>query len=98
MEKVAVFGNAGGGKSTLRKQLAELIGLPWVPYKPQVLKPVMIVNLDRAVGIAFATREEEGCFDRWSDDTIRMLFGSSGGQPLEVTGKEQCESAAVPQL
>lgn len=28
MEKVAVFGNAGGGKSTLSKQLSELTGLP----------------------------------------------------------------------
>lgn len=28
MEKVAVFGNAGGGKSTLSKQLSEIAGLP----------------------------------------------------------------------
>ena len=28
MEKVAVFGNAGGGKSTLSKRLSELTGLP----------------------------------------------------------------------
>ena len=27
-EKVAVFGNAGGGKSTLARRLAELTGLP----------------------------------------------------------------------
>jgi len=31
MNKVAVFGNAGGGKSTLSKQLAEITGLPWIP-------------------------------------------------------------------
>ncbi|MDB9527664.1 adenylate kinase [Oscillatoria sp. CS-180] len=31
MNKVAVFGNAGGGKSTLSKRLAEITGLPWVP-------------------------------------------------------------------
>jgi len=28
MKKVAIFGNAGGGKSTLAKQLAEATGLP----------------------------------------------------------------------
>jgi adenylate kinase family enzyme len=28
MRKVAVFGNAGGGKSTLSKQLSEIAGLP----------------------------------------------------------------------
>ncbi|MBE9070400.1 adenylate kinase [Leptolyngbya cf. ectocarpi LEGE 11479] len=31
MKKVAVFGNTGGGKSTLSKRLAEMTGLPWVP-------------------------------------------------------------------
>ncbi len=31
MKKVAVFGNAGGGKSTLSQHLAEMTGLPWVP-------------------------------------------------------------------
>lgn len=31
MNKVAVFGNAGGGKSTLSKQLADITGLPWTP-------------------------------------------------------------------
>jgi len=31
MNKVAVFGNAGGGKSTLSKRLAELTNLPWIP-------------------------------------------------------------------
>ena len=31
MKKVAVFGNAGGGKSTLSQRLADLTGLPWVP-------------------------------------------------------------------
>ncbi len=39
MQKVAVFGNSGGGKSTLSKGLAELTGLPLVvldliQYKP----------------------------------------------------------------
>ena len=39
MKKVAVFGNSGGGKSTLSKRLAELTGLPLVAldllqYKP----------------------------------------------------------------
>jgi adenylate kinase family enzyme len=28
MKKVAVFGNAGGGKSTLSKRLSQLTGLP----------------------------------------------------------------------
>ena len=31
MKRVAVFGNAGGGKSTLAKKLAELTGLPLFP-------------------------------------------------------------------
>lgn len=31
MKKVAVFGNAGGEKSTLSKRLADMTGLPWVP-------------------------------------------------------------------
>ncbi len=31
MEKVAVFGNTGGGKSILSKRLAEITGLPWAP-------------------------------------------------------------------
>jgi adenylate kinase family enzyme len=31
MEKVAVFGNAGGGKSTLSQRLADMTGLPWSP-------------------------------------------------------------------
>ncbi len=30
MKKIAVFGNSGGGKSTLSKRLAELTGLPLV--------------------------------------------------------------------
>lgn len=39
MNKVAIFGNAGGGKSTLSKRLAEMTGLPMVAldllkYKP----------------------------------------------------------------
>ena len=39
MNKIAVFGNAGGGKSTLSKRLAEMTGLPLVAldlikYKP----------------------------------------------------------------
>ncbi len=29
---------------------------------------------------------------------IVFIFGSSGEQPLEVTGKVRCESGAVPQL
>ena len=31
MKKVAVFGNAAGGKSTLARRLAELTRLPWYP-------------------------------------------------------------------
>lgn len=39
MKKVAIFGNAGGGKSTLSKRLAEITGLPLIAldllkYKP----------------------------------------------------------------
>ncbi len=39
MKRIAVFGNAGGGKSTLSKRLAEMTGLPLVAldlikYKP----------------------------------------------------------------
>lgn len=31
MNKVAVLGNTGGGKSTLSKRLADMTGLPWIP-------------------------------------------------------------------
>jgi adenylate kinase family enzyme len=31
VKRVAVFGNAGGGKSTLAKKLAEVTGLPLFP-------------------------------------------------------------------
>ncbi|MCW5798299.1 MAG: hypothetical protein KIT40_07365 [Nitrospira sp.] len=31
MKRVAVFGNAGGGKSTLAKKLADITGLPLHP-------------------------------------------------------------------
>lgn len=39
MKKVAVFGNAGGGKSTLSRNLAQLTGLPWVPIDSLQYKP-----------------------------------------------------------
>ena len=39
MNKVAVFGNTGGGKSTLSKRLAEITGLPWVPLDSLKYKP-----------------------------------------------------------
>lgn len=39
MNKVAVFGNAGGGKSTLSKCLAEITGLPLVPLDLMQYQP-----------------------------------------------------------
>lgn len=39
MNKVAVFGNAGGGKSTLSKRLAEMTGLPMVALDRLKYKP-----------------------------------------------------------
>lgn len=39
MNKVAVFGNTGGGKSTLSKRLGELTGLPWVPLDSIQYRP-----------------------------------------------------------
>ena len=39
MKKVAVFGNAGGGKSTLSKRLAELTDLLWVPLDSLQYRP-----------------------------------------------------------
>ena len=39
MKKVAVFGNAGGGKSTLSQQLANITGLPWIPLDRMQYKP-----------------------------------------------------------
>lgn len=39
MNKVAVFGNAGGGKSTLSKRLAEITGLPLVALDLLMYKP-----------------------------------------------------------
>ena len=39
MRKVAVFGNAGGGKSTLARQLAEVTQLPLYPLDTIKYKP-----------------------------------------------------------
>ena len=39
MKKVAVFGNTGGGKSTLSQHLADLTGLPWVPLDSLQYRP-----------------------------------------------------------
>ena len=39
MKKVAVFGNAGGGKSTLSRNLAQLTGLPWISIDSLQYKP-----------------------------------------------------------
>ncbi|MEO1348005.1 MAG: adenylate kinase [Cyanobacteria bacterium J06635_15] len=39
MNKVAVFGNTGGGKSTLSKRLSEVTGLPWVPLDSLQYRP-----------------------------------------------------------
>ena len=39
MKKVAVFGNAGGGKSTLSKRLADMTELPWVPLDSLKYQP-----------------------------------------------------------
>lgn len=39
MKKVAVFGNAGGEKSTLSQRLAEMTGLPWVPLDSMQYRP-----------------------------------------------------------
>ena len=39
MKKVAVFGNTGGGKSTLSKRLAAITGLPLVPLDLMQYKP-----------------------------------------------------------
>lgn len=39
MQKVAVFGNAGGGKSTLSRRLAELTGLPLYPLDKLKYRP-----------------------------------------------------------
>jgi len=39
MKKVAIFGNAGGGKSTLAKQLAEVTGLPLYSLDKIQFKP-----------------------------------------------------------
>lgn len=39
MKKVAVFGNAGGGRSTLGQRLADMTGLPSVPLDSMKYKP-----------------------------------------------------------
>ena len=39
MKRIAVFGNAGGGKSTLARQLAELTQLPLYPLDTIQYKP-----------------------------------------------------------
>ena len=39
MQKVAIFGNAGGGKSTLSRRLAKRTGLPWLPLDSVKYRP-----------------------------------------------------------
>jgi len=39
MKRVAVFGNAGGGKSTLSKRLAKITGLPLIPLDLMKYRP-----------------------------------------------------------
>src|SRR3569832_2032228 len=39
MKRVAIFGNAGGGKSTLAKRLAEITGLPLHPIDSITYQP-----------------------------------------------------------
>jgi adenylate kinase family enzyme len=39
MKRVAIFGNAGGGKSTLARRLAERTGLPWHPLDLMEYRP-----------------------------------------------------------
>ncbi|EDX82675.1 hypothetical protein S7335_976 [Synechococcus sp. PCC 7335] len=39
MKKVAVFGNAGAGKSTLSRRLGNMTGLPWVPLDSIQYRP-----------------------------------------------------------
>lgn len=39
MNRVAIFGNAGGGKSTLAKRLADITGLPLYPVDSIKYKP-----------------------------------------------------------
>ncbi|MEL7224109.1 MAG: hypothetical protein AAF810_09995 [Cyanobacteria bacterium P01_D01_bin.36] len=39
MKKIAVFGNVGGGKSTLSNRLADATGLPWTPLDSLKYRP-----------------------------------------------------------
>jgi adenylate kinase family enzyme len=49
MRKVAVFGNAGGGKSTLSRRLAEITGLP-----------LYVVDIIKFPGGRFRSDEKDG--------------------------------------
>ena len=51
MKKVAVFGNTGGGKSTLSKRLSEITGLPL--YALDKIRPLAELLLCYSRGLAF---------------------------------------------
>ncbi|MEM7761180.1 MAG: adenylate kinase [Cyanobacteria bacterium P01_A01_bin.40] len=65
MKKVAVFGNAGGGKSTLSKNLAELTGLPLVVLDLVKYKPGGVEVSDDEYQAAHAKILQQ---DRWIID------------------------------
>lgn len=70
MKKVAVFGNAGGGKSTLSKRLAELTGLPLVALDLLQYKPGGGEVLDSEYKTAHDQLLEQ---DRWIVDGFGSL-------------------------
>ena len=70
MKRVAVFGNAGGGKSTLSKRLAEITGLPLVALDRIQYKPGGKKVSDEDYKIAHAKILQK---DRWIVDGFGSL-------------------------
>jgi adenylate kinase family enzyme len=73
MQKVAVFGNAGGGKSTLSQRLANLTGLPWVPLDSIKYQPggVVVPHDEFKTAHAALLRQERWIIDGFGSlDTV----------------------------
>ena len=78
MKRVAIFGNAGGGKSMLARELADITGLPLqaldklkcqvggdeVPYEEYLQAHTALVNRDEWIIDGFAVSSQFGSGSR----------------------------------